>query len=286
MLVVTEWKVRRSEVRRSDNMRYPMNDVRVLGSIAADAPTTEESILRPRLEIPAWKRLLDIACIVLALPVLLPVMLIITGLIKVVSAGPVLFLQERVGFRGRRFICFKFRTMKVNADSEIHRKHLVDLMRSDVPMTKMDSKGDPRVIPFGRILRATGLDELPQLLNVLGGQMSLVGPRPCLPYEYDNYLPAQKRRFDTLPGLTGLWQVSGKNRTTFSEMIALDVEYSKKKSPWLDLKIMFKTLPALAVQVREARAKKNAKVALRRLSSDLSAAELDGRVSGELVRQE
>lgn len=263
-----------------------MNDVRMLGSIAVNASGMEESSLsRLSPEVPAWKRFLDIACIVLALPVLLPVMFAIAALIKVVSSGPVLFLQERVGFRGRRFICFKFRTMKANADTEIHRKHLVDLMRSDVPMTKMDSKGDPRVIPFGRFLRATGLDELPQLLNVLGGQMSLVGPRPCLPYEYDNYLPMQKRRFDTLPGLTGLWQVSGKNKTTFSEMITLDIEYAGKKSPWLDLKIMFKTVPALAVQVREARAKKN-KTILRQLSSDSPAPELESQVSGELVRQE
>jgi lipopolysaccharide/colanic/teichoic acid biosynthesis glycosyltransferase len=192
-----------------------------------------------------------------ALPVLVPIFLLLAAGISCVSPGPVLFLSERVGYRGRRFICFKFRTMKVNADCDAHRRHLADLMRSDAPMVKMDASGDPRLIPFGKILRATGLDELPQLLNVLGGEMSLVGPRPCLPYEFESYLPEQKRRFDSLPGLTGLWQVSGKNKTTFSEMIMLDIKYAETKSLWLDLKIMGRTLPAILTQVREARARRN-----------------------------
>ncbi len=209
-------------------------------------------------ESPVWKRALDIICIALALPVLIPVMSVIALGIWLASPGPVLYLSERVGYRGRRFICFKFRTMKVNADVGSHQKHLEDLMRSNAPMTKMDSKGDPRLIPFGSLVRATGLDELPQLFNVIGGEMSLVGPRPCIPYEYDNYAPAQKRRFNSLPGLTGLWQVSGKNKTTFSEMIALDVQYAETKSLWLDLKIMFKTLPTLLGQVVESKSRKRA----------------------------
>jgi len=207
-------------------------------------------------DAPVWKRALDITCILAALPVIVPLFLLLAAGIKCVSPGPVLFLSERVGYRGRRFICFKFRTMKVNADCDAHRRHLADLMRSDAPMVKMDTKGDPRLIPLGRILRATGLDELPQLLNVLGGEMSLVGPRPCLPYEFEGYLPEQKRRFNSLPGLTGLWQVSGKNKTTFSEMIALDIQYAEKKSLWLDLKIMVKTPPAILIQVRETRTKR------------------------------
>jgi lipopolysaccharide/colanic/teichoic acid biosynthesis glycosyltransferase len=187
---------------------------------------------------------------------LLPLALAIAALIRIVSPGPVLFKQERVGLRGSRFMCFKFRTMVVGADTAVHQGHLTQLMNSDAPMEKMDAKGDPRVIRFGALLRASGLDELPQLLNVLRGEMSLVGPRPCLPYEYDNYLPWQRERFSALPGLTGLWQVSGKNRTTFTEMINLDIFYSKNQTFWLDILIILKTLPALVVQIMDSRLKK------------------------------
>jgi len=127
------------------------------------------------------------------------------------------------------------------------------LMDSNIPMTKMDAKGDSRIIPLGRLLRSSGLDELPQLVNVLKGEMSLVGPRPCLAYEAAKYLPWQMERFNALPGLTGLWQVNGKNRTTFTRMIQLDIEYSRTKSPWLDLKIIFKTVPALLMQMWDNR---------------------------------
>jgi exopolysaccharide production protein ExoY len=136
------------------------NEVRTVGGA-----TTERSLKAPehgseqsssRIEVPLWKRWLDITCVILASPVLVPVMVFLALLVKCASPGPVFFLHERVGYRGRRFICFKFRTMKPDADSEIHRKHLADLMRSDSPMEKMDSKGDPRLIPFGSLLRATG----------------------------------------------------------------------------------------------------------------------------------
>jgi len=203
--------------------------------------------------VPTWKRALDITLVLLALPVLLPVMAAIAILIWVVSDGPILFRQERVGLFGSRFMCFKFRTMHVNNDTSVHRGHLTDLMNSDKPMVKMDVTGDPRIIPFGVPLRSSGLDELPQLINVLLGQMSLVGPRPCIVYEYEKYLPWQKKRFDSLPGLTGLWQVSGKNRTTFDEMIDLDIRYSREKTLWLDVKIVLKTIPALIVQIQDTR---------------------------------
>jgi lipopolysaccharide/colanic/teichoic acid biosynthesis glycosyltransferase len=205
---------------------------------------------------PLWKRGLDITCILIGLPLLIPLVVGIGLLIKCVSRGPMIFLQERVGYRGRRFICFKFRTMKVGSDVGLHRSHVAELMRSNVPMVKMDTKDDRRLIPLGSLLRATGLDELPQILNVLGGQMSLVGPRPCLVYEYENYSLSQKQRFNALPGLTGLWQVCGKNKTTFSEMIALDIAYSENKSLRLDLQIMMKTLPVVVSQFREARVRR------------------------------
>ncbi len=212
---------------------------------------------------PLWKRSLDITCILVALPLLSPLLLILAAIIKAGSKGPVLYRQQRVGFRGQRFTCFKFRTMASNADTSVHEKHCQSLIDSDLPMVKMDSRGDSRVAPLGRALRATGLDELPQLINVFQGEMSLVGPRPCLPCEYDRHLPWQKERFRALPGITGLWQVSGKNRTTFNEMIRLDIRYDQNKSLWLDVKILFQTIPALIVQVRETRNGRNRKLSAR-----------------------
>jgi len=197
--------------------------------------------------VPTWKGALDTLCIILAAPLLLPVGLLIALAIKIVSPGPVLFMQDRVGFRGELFRCLKFRTMSVNADTGVHQGHLQDLMASDRPMTKLDG-ADKRLIPGGRILRCLGLDELPQLLNVLRGEMSLVGPRPCLPYEYEQYQPRHRRRLGTLPGLTGLWQVNGKNRTTFEKMIEWDIQYVQTKSPLLDIVIMLRTFPAILGQ--------------------------------------
>jgi exopolysaccharide production protein ExoY len=220
-----------------------------LAQKAGDAP----------VQIPRWKRGLDVICILAALPLLLPVMLIVVVIIKSGSAGPVLFRQQRVGFGGQRFMCLKFRTMASRADTTAHEEYCQRLIDSDLPMAKMDVHGDRRLIPFGRQLRVCGLDELPQIINVLRGEMSLVGPRPCLPCEYEKHLPWQKERFRTLPGLTGLWQVSGKNTTTFSEMICLDLWYDRDKSLWLDLKIMFRTIPALTAQVRQLRDGRNVK---------------------------
>jgi lipopolysaccharide/colanic/teichoic acid biosynthesis glycosyltransferase len=209
------------------------------------------------VQVPRWKRVLDIFIVLMALPLAIPLALIIAVLIRSVSDGPVLFRQERVGYLGRKFMCFKFRTMFVGVDAATHEGHLCNLMTSNTPMTKMDSKGDPRIIPFGLLLRSSGLDELPQLINVLCGDMSLVGPRPCLSYEYEKYLPWQKERFSTAPGLTGLWQVSGKNHTTFVEMIELDIKYAKTKNLWLDLRIILQTIPALIIQMLEMRRRKN-----------------------------
>jgi len=205
------------------------------------------------VKVPLWKRALDIGCIFLALPGVGLLMLGIAALIKLVSPGPVFFKQQRIGLGGRRFLLYKFRTMRVGADAGVHETHLRQLIRSDAPMTKMDANGDPRIIPCGSWLRASGLDELPQLINVVKGDMSLVGPRPCTPYEFEDYLPWHKQRFQTLPGLTGLWQVSGKNKTTFTEMVNLDIYYARNQSLWLDLKIMAATFSALATQVREMR---------------------------------
>ena len=196
---------------------------------------------------------MDITCCLLALPVLGLSAAIMTVIVQVVSPGPVLFRQERIGLQKRRFMIFKFRTMTVNADSMIHRDHVDRLMASQAPMTKLDATRDARLIPGGWMLRASGLDELPQIINVLRGEMSLVGPRPCMPSEFQHHLPAHGERFDVLPGLTGLWQVSGKNRTTFDEMIRLDVHYARNVSFLLNMKIVFLTPWALLVQIYDTR---------------------------------
>ncbi len=216
-----------------------------------------EAVLREEgTGLPLWKRVLDFSLMLLFLPGLLFVGGVVALIIKCGSPGPILFRQRRVGFKGNQFTCFKFRTMEANAETVTHRNHLQHLITSQVPMVKLDAQRDPRLVPFGTVLRATGLDELPQLLNVLRGEMSIVGPRPCIPYEYDLYEPWQRDRFNAVPGLTGLWQVSGKNRTTFNEMIRLDIDYSERLSLWLDVKIVLKTLPALWVQCQDTRAKR------------------------------
>ena len=233
----------------------------LVGALAHESPSQDGADCHGRsaapafpldfVRVPLWKRVFDISCALVAIPSLLPIMLVIAILIKAKSKGPVIFKQERVGLLGKRFILYKFRTMVAGADTAAHEKHVDTLIKANGPMTKLDAGGDARLIPLGRIIRAAGLDELPQLINVLRGEMSLVGPRPCLPNEYHCYLPQQRERFRTLPGLTGLWQVSGKNRTTFNEMIDCDIQYVRMQSLWLDLKIILKTIPALMVEVKD-----------------------------------
>jgi len=210
-----------------------------------------ELLINPR-PLPRWKACLDATCIFILSPVLLPVLLAIALWIKLVSRGPIIFKQERVGYLGMPFTILKFRTMRVGACVGGHQTHVKNLIQSEAPMTKMDSTGDGRLIPLGVWLRATGLDELPQLINVLRGEMSLVGPRPCTFYEFDHYLPWHKERFNTLPGLTGLWQVSGKNKTTFTQMMKLDIRYARNLSLGLDLAIISKTFSVLVGQLFEA----------------------------------
>jgi exopolysaccharide production protein ExoY len=203
--------------------------------------------------VPAWKAPLDLMLVLLALPLWLPLMLLLMLITRIASRGPVFYRQKRIGLGGKPFVIWKFRTMKVSAETQSHERYFEDLMRTDCVMTKLDARGDPRLAPFGRILRASGLDELPQIFNVLSGEMSLVGPRPCLPNEFANYEPWQRDRVNALPGLTGYWQVNGKNKTTFSEMIAMDLFYLKNMSLLLDLKIMLKTGTAIAGQLLESR---------------------------------
>jgi exopolysaccharide production protein ExoY len=201
--------------------------------------------------VPGWKSPLDVACILLTLPLWLPLIFLLMAVTRLASPGPVFYRQWRVGLGGRQFMIWKFRTMKVSAETQTHERYYEELIRTNCPMTKLDANGDPRLAPFGRILRASGLDELPQIFNVLAGEMSLVGPRPCLPNEFANYEPWQRERVNALPGLTGLWQVNGKDKTTFNEMIKMDLAYLSNISILLDVKIMLKTTVTIARQVFE-----------------------------------
>lgn len=207
---------------------------------------------------PLWKGVLDLLCIAVSAPLWLPLMLLISLWIKAVSPGPVLFRQLRVGYRGRPFSCLKFRSMKVDAETGTHERYFKELIQANAPMTKMDAHGDSRLIPGGKILRTIGLDELPQIFNVIRGEMSLVGPRPCTTSEFELYLPHQRKRVNALPGLTGLWQVNGKNKATFSEMIEMDIHYGKVMSIATDLTIILKTIPALIGQALESRTTRGA----------------------------
>jgi lipopolysaccharide/colanic/teichoic acid biosynthesis glycosyltransferase len=152
--------------------------------------------------------------------------------------------------------------MKVNVETALHEKHAAGFIEADIPMTKLDVLGDPRIIDGGRMLRTLGLDELPQLFNILRGEMSLVGPRPCLPFEWERLQVWQRERYNAAPGLTGYWQVNGKNETTFAEMIEMDIWYTKNLSLFLDIEIIFRTLPAILAEVlkRKRTVSENAQV--------------------------
>jgi lipopolysaccharide/colanic/teichoic acid biosynthesis glycosyltransferase len=222
----------------------------------APLPPTDPPVVLPSLSqdeaIPTWKRLLDLSLIFLTSPVWLSTMGFVSLWILMVSPGPLLYRQERIGYRGRRFMILKFRTMHVNSETISHEGYFEKLMQNNCPMTKLDVRGDARLIRGGRILRALGLDELPQLFNVIRSEMSLVGPRPCTPHEFDRYRPEQKLRVNAPPGLTGYWQVNGKNQTSFSQMISMDIYYGQHMSVLMDLGIILKTLPAIGIQVCEA----------------------------------
>jgi lipopolysaccharide/colanic/teichoic acid biosynthesis glycosyltransferase len=207
------------------------------------------------------KRLLDVVLAGLLLVLLLPLLLIIAVLIKLDSPGPVLFTQERVGAKRqwlgrqaiwiiRNFTMYKFRSMVQNADSSVHEAYIRDFVEGRArPSSETDGKfkltNDARVTRIGRLLRKFSLDELPQLLNVLIGDMSLVGPRPVPPYEVACYGDGHHKRLAALPGITGYWQVKGRCQVTFEEMIRMDMTYIRNASLSLDFKILFLTIPAV-----------------------------------------
>jgi undecaprenyl-phosphate galactose phosphotransferase len=194
-----------------------------------------------------YKRVFDVVFASLALIVLAIPFLIIAVLIKLSSKGSILYSDTRIGKDGEPFKFYKFRTMQVNNDDTIHREfvqaHIKQKGESGGDIKKIIN--DPRITKIGKFLRKTSLDELPQLFNVLRGEMSLVGPRPCLPYEWEQYDEWHRRRFSVIPGCTGLWQVSGRSAVDFNDMVILDLFYIDNMSPLFDLKIIFKTIPVM-----------------------------------------
>ena len=218
-----------------------------LSGVSVGRPETLFSRLTPN-----WKRAMDIVISAAALLILSPLLAAIAMTIALVSPGPVFLKQKRIGYQGRSFSIWKFRTMRIDADTAMHQEHFKTLMTVEAPLTKLDMKGDPRIIPLGNIIRRCYLDELPQLINVLRGDMSLVGPRPCMGYSVSQYRVWQRMRCDALPGMTGLWQVSGKNKTTFKEMIRLDISYVRHRSLGLDVRIILKTFPAILSELMDA----------------------------------
>jgi lipopolysaccharide/colanic/teichoic acid biosynthesis glycosyltransferase len=200
------------------------------------------------------KRMMDITGSLFLLALLSPVFLLIAAALKLTSRGPVLFRQQRIGEHGTPFTFLKFRSMDVNNDSSQHKEYVRQLIAGQAEKHPANGNGDgvfkltndPRITPVGNFLRRTSLDELPQFINVLRGEMSLVGPRPPVPYEVEAYATWHRRRLlEARPGITGLWQVQGRSRVGFDEMVRLDLRYARNCSPWLDLKILWQTPKAV-----------------------------------------
>ncbi|MFP4163559.1 MAG: sugar transferase [Chitinispirillaceae bacterium] len=202
-----------------------------------------------------FKRVVDIAGSLAAFILFLPVFLIVPVLIRFDSRGPVFFRQERIGLNGKKFILYKFRSMRVDGDDSIHREYVRRLIQEGAE-TQQEGvykiTDDPRVTAVGRFLRRTSLDEMPQFINVLLGDMSLVGPRPAIPYEIEDYHIWHRRRLlETKPGITGIWQVEGRSRTTFDTMVRMDLRYGRTRNFLLDMKLILKT-PVALVHARGA----------------------------------
>jgi lipopolysaccharide/colanic/teichoic acid biosynthesis glycosyltransferase len=198
---------------------------------------------RERLAKDVACRALDLVAAVALVLLLAPLLLLLALIIKLDSPGPVLFRQPRVGRGRRHFLVAKFRTMQHGADHDVHRDYMLALIESGTPAPKL--AGDARVTRFGAFLRRTSLDELPQLWNVVRGEMSLVGPRPFVLHEARQITGWAGRRLETTPGITGLWQVLGRNDIPFDEMVKLDYVYVTNWSLWWDLKILFQTVPVV-----------------------------------------
>ena len=194
------------------------------------------------------KRLLDLAIAASTLVASVPILLLAIVLIQLADPGTVLFRQTRIGRGERPFTMLKLRTMREGNDDSAFREFNTRELRGEAIPTSdgiLKLENDPRMLPIGRIFRRLSIDELPQLVNVILGEMSIVGPRPCLPWEMELFTREQRRRHEVVPGVTGLWQVSGRNRLTMQQMLALDLVYVEQQSFLLDLKILLRTVPAV-----------------------------------------
>lgn len=200
-----------------------------------------------------WKRAFDLAVAVPLMVVALPVILMLAMWVRRDSPGPAFYMQERVGIGGGHFRMWKLRSMRTNVSQEAHVR-AAEAWFTDPHLGVYKSLADPRITRFGRFLRRSNLDELPQLFNVLKGEMSLVGPRPAIPYELQFYRPEDFERQLVRPGITGVWQLSDRERLSASQMMALDARYMREQSPWIDLKILVRTaMLVLSVLTRRLR---------------------------------
>ncbi|HRP37634.1 MAG TPA: sugar transferase [Candidatus Dojkabacteria bacterium] len=193
------------------------------------------------------KRIADIAIASVGIFILSPFLALIALFVKLSSPGPIFFKQARIGKDGKEFKIYKFRSMKaLDGEDEERKKMMIEFIKNGANGAS-DTKviNESRVTWIGNIIRKTSLDELPQLFNVIKGDMSLVGPRPCLPYEYDNYDEWQKRRASVIPGCTGVWQVWGRSQVNYNESVVLDLYYINNMSPWLDIQLIFQTIPVM-----------------------------------------
>ena len=213
----------------------------------ARRPLTLRPVMAPAL---GWKRPFDLVVGTIALLGALPLILCLALAVLLDSSGPAFFGQERVGRNGRRFRMWKLRSMQADCDQAVHRRAAARWFAGRPASDGYKSLDDPRITRLGRLLRRTNLDELPQLFNVVKGDMTLVGPRPAIPYELAHYRSADFRRLSVPPGITGLWQVNRRDRLSATEMMDLDLRYVQQASPWLDLRILFMTVPAVLASAR------------------------------------
>lgn len=235
-IVTRKFNAKSAELAGSKQRKWAPRNLSILKWRLHMALRSGVSNLEPRL-----KRIIDVVFVLFALLGIMPIFLITALAVKLDSRGPIIFKQTRVGRKGKTFTCYKFRSM--STDAEMRKAELMQQNEADGPVFKMQN--DPRITRVGGIIRKLSIDELPQLFNVLKGEMSLVGPRPPIPQEVAQYQLRDLQRLEVIPGLTGLQQISGRSNMDFEQWIQLDLQYIAEQNLWNDIVIMFKTIPAV-----------------------------------------